>query len=65
MKQKCTGVLVVMRQKWKRVHMYIKKGFKDKKLLGGGVMRQNCRGRIPEKGFKEKKIGGGGGAQCR
>ena len=36
MRQKCIGVLVVMRQKWKRVHMYTKKGFKDKNLLGWG-----------------------------
>ena len=36
MRQKCIRVLVVMRQKWKRVHMYTKKGFKDKKLLGWG-----------------------------
>ena len=46
-------------------HVY-QKGFQRQKIVGVvvmGVMRQNCRGRIPEKGLK--KSGGVQHVQCR
>ena len=46
-------------------HLY-QKVFQRQKIVGvggGGLMRQNCRGRIPGKGLKEKNSGGG--VQCR
>ena len=38
----------------------LKRVSKTKHCWGGGLIRQNFRGRIPEKGFKEKKNQGRG-----